>query len=101
MNNDATVNALIARLHNEIANSRRWQSKAALQAREINRLNEVVKRLRSDKLKLLADLKKIERMEEALLDMVGLFSADDMLLKGTHLHAALKRARAALKGTKQ
>jgi hypothetical protein len=60
MNNDATVNALIARLHNEIANSRRWQSKAALQAREINRLNEVVKRLRSDKLKLLADLKKME-----------------------------------------
>jgi hypothetical protein len=39
---------------------------------------------------------RIDEMEEALLDMVGLFSADDMLLKGTHLHAALKQARAAL-----
>jgi hypothetical protein len=39
---------------------------------------------------------KFEELEEALLDMVGLFSADDMLLKGTHLRAALKQARAAL-----
>jgi hypothetical protein len=38
----------------------------------------------------------IDEMEEALFDMVGLFSADDMLLKGTHLRAALKQARAAL-----
>jgi hypothetical protein len=44
---------------------------------------------------------RIEELEEALLDMVGLFSADDMLLKGTHLRAALKQARAALKGTNQ
>ena len=44
---------------------------------------------------------RIDEMEEALLDMVGLFSADDMLLKGTHLRAALKQARAALKGTNQ
>jgi hypothetical protein len=42
---------------------------------------------------------RIEEMEEALRSMVGLFSADDMLLKGTHLHAALKQARAALEGT--
>jgi hypothetical protein len=31
-----------------------------------------------------------------LFDMVDLFSADDMLLKGTHLHTALYAARAAL-----
>jgi hypothetical protein len=39
---------------------------------------------------------RIDEMEEALFDMVGLFSADDMLLKGTDLRAALKQARAAL-----
>jgi hypothetical protein len=38
----------------------------------------------------------IDEMEEALFDMVGLFSADNMLLKGTDLHTALKQARAAL-----
>jgi hypothetical protein len=38
----------------------------------------------------------IDEMEEALFDMVGLFSADDMLLKGTLPRAALKQARAAL-----
>jgi hypothetical protein len=41
--------------------------------------------------------RRIEELEEALLDMVDLFSADDMLLKGTFLRAALKQARAALK----
>ena len=45
--------------------------------------------------------RRIEELEEALLDMVGLFSADDMLLKGTFLRGALKQARAALKGTNQ
>jgi hypothetical protein len=35
-------------------------------------------------------------LEEALFDMVGLFSADNMLLKGTHLPSALYAARAAL-----
>jgi hypothetical protein len=39
---------------------------------------------------------QMEEMEEALFDMVGLFSADDMLLKGTHLPSALYAARAAL-----
>jgi hypothetical protein len=39
---------------------------------------------------------RIDEMEEALFDMVDLFSADDMLLKGTHLHTALYAARAAL-----
>jgi hypothetical protein len=39
---------------------------------------------------------RIDDMEEALFHMVGLFSADDMLLKGTDLHAVLKQARAAL-----
>jgi hypothetical protein len=38
----------------------------------------------------------IDEMEEALFDMVGLFSADNMLLKGTHLPSALYAARAAL-----
>tara|TARA_R110000782_G_scaffold124557_2_gene216018 strand:+ start:2696 stop:2962 length:267 start_codon:yes stop_codon:yes gene_type:complete len=42
---------------------------------------------------------RIDKLEEALGDMVDLFSADDMLLKGTHLHATLKQARATLKGT--
>jgi hypothetical protein len=38
----------------------------------------------------------IDEMEEALFDMVALFSADDILLKGTDLHTALYAARAAL-----
>ena len=42
---------------------------------------------------------RIDTLTEALRDMVDLFSADDMLLKGTHLHATLKQARAALEGT--
>ena len=42
---------------------------------------------------------RIDTLEEALGDMVDLFSADDMLLKGTHLHATLKLARAVPKGT--
>ena len=42
---------------------------------------------------------RIDELEEALGDMVDLFSADDMLLKGTHLHATLKLARAVPKGT--
>ena len=53
-----------------------------------------------EELKKMRDLTqaRIDEMEEALLDMVGLFSADGMLLKGTFLSAALKQARAALKG---
>jgi len=39
---------------------------------------------------------RIDDMEEALFHMVGLFSADNMLLKGTDLHTALYAARAAL-----
>jgi hypothetical protein len=42
---------------------------------------------------------RITELEEALADMNGLFSADDVLLKGTHLHATLHQARAALKET--
>ena len=63
MNTDETVSSLLNSLNNEAANSRKWQSKAALQADEISRLNEQVRRLRSDKLKLLADLKKMENKD--------------------------------------
>jgi hypothetical protein len=42
------------------------------------------------------DLARIDEMEEALFDMVGLFSADNMLLKGTLLPSALYAARAVL-----
>lgn len=36
------------------------------------------------------------RLREALADMVALFSADNVLLKGTHLNSTLKLARIAL-----
>jgi hypothetical protein len=42
---------------------------------------------------------RIVELEEALRDMTGLFSMDDVLLKGTHLRATLHSARAALKET--
>jgi peptidoglycan hydrolase CwlO-like protein len=40
---------------------------------------------------------RILQLEAALADMTGLFSADDVLLKGTHLRATLHQGRAALK----
>tara|TARA_B110000503_G_scaffold8450_1_gene11480 strand:+ start:152 stop:367 length:216 start_codon:yes stop_codon:yes gene_type:complete len=42
---------------------------------------------------------RIDELEQALRDMVGLFSTADTLLKGTQLHATLNQAHAALKGT--
>ena len=39
---------------------------------------------------------RIDKLESALRDMVGLFSADDMLLKGTQLHVTLDQAHAAM-----
>lgn len=59
-----TLIILSNRLNNEAANARKWQSKAAVQSSEIKRLNEVVRRLRSDKLKLLADLRKMETSDD-------------------------------------
>ena len=41
------------------------------------------------------------RLREALQDMVSLFSADNVLLKGTHLNATLELARAALRALGQ
>ena len=63
MNNE-TVSSLIASLNIEVANSRKWQSKAAVQADEIKRLHEAVQRLRKDKLQLLADLRSKESKDE-------------------------------------
>lgn len=60
MSENVTISSLLHSLNVETSNARKWQSKAALQAEEIKRLNEVVRRLRSDKLKLLADLKKAQ-----------------------------------------
>jgi hypothetical protein len=40
---------------------------------------------------------RIAELEAALGDMTGLFSADDVLLKGTYLRYTLHQARAALK----
>jgi hypothetical protein len=42
---------------------------------------------------------QVERLTGALGDMVGLFSADNVLRKGTHMNATLKLARAALAQT--
>jgi hypothetical protein len=42
---------------------------------------------------------RIAELEKALADMTGIFSADGVLLKGTHLRATLHAARAALKET--
>lgn len=39
---------------------------------------------------------RVAALTEALGDMVGLFSADNVLRKGTHMNATLKLARAAL-----
>ena len=67
--------------------------------------NDLVKRLRNVQFwQAECDMRmqaaaRIDNLEQVLRDMVDLFSADDMLLKGTHLHATLKLARAALKGT--
>ena len=61
MTENVTISSLLRSLSDEAANARKWQSKAAVQADEIKRLNEVVRRLRSDKLKLLADLKKTQQ----------------------------------------
>ena len=64
MNNETLI-IISSRLNNEAANARKWQSKAALQADEIKRLHGVVHRLRKDKLKLLADLKKAQNVENS------------------------------------
>ena len=42
---------------------------------------------------------RVAALTEALGDMVGLFSADNVLRKGTHVNATLKLARAALAQT--
>lgn len=42
---------------------------------------------------------RVAALTEALGDMVGLFSADNVLRKGTHMNAKLKLARAALAQT--
>jgi hypothetical protein len=60
MSENITISSLLSSLSDEAANARKWQSKAALQADEIKRLSEAVKRLRKDKLQLLADLKKAQ-----------------------------------------
>jgi hypothetical protein len=61
MSENVTISSLLRSLSDEAANAKKWQSKAALQASEIKRLNERVARLRRDKTKLLEDLKKGER----------------------------------------
>tara|TARA_R100000951_G_scaffold90930_1_gene79260 strand:- start:1679 stop:1870 length:192 start_codon:yes stop_codon:yes gene_type:complete len=60
MSENVTISSLLHSLNVEAANAKKWQSKAALQAEEIKRLNERVSRLRNDKLQLLSDLKKQE-----------------------------------------
>jgi hypothetical protein len=60
MSENGTISSLLRSLSDEAANAKKWQSKAALQASEIKRLNERVARLRRDKTKLLEDLKKGE-----------------------------------------
>ena len=60
MSENVTISSLLSSLNDEAANAKKWQSKAALQADEIKRLSEAVKRLRKDKLQLLADLKKAQ-----------------------------------------
>ena len=55
-----TISSLLHSPNIETANAKKWQSKAAVQADEIKRLNEAVQRLRKDKLQLLADLKKAQ-----------------------------------------
>ena len=63
MTDNVTISSLLNSLNNEAANAQKWQSKAATQADEIKRLNETVRRLRADKLQLLADLKKMENKD--------------------------------------
>ncbi len=60
MSENITISSLLSSLNTEVANAKKWQRKAALQADEIKRLSEAVKRLRKDKLQLLADLKKAQ-----------------------------------------
>ncbi len=60
MSENVTISSLLRSLSDEAANAKKWQSKSALQASEIKRLNEQVARLRRDKTKLLEDLKKGE-----------------------------------------
>ena len=64
MSENATISSLLHSLSSEAANAQKWQSKAATQAEEIRRLSESVRRLRNDKLQLLADLKKQEQTNE-------------------------------------
>lgn len=60
MSDNITISSLLRSLSDEAANAKKFQSKAALQASEIKRLNERVDRLRKEKVKLLEDLKKGE-----------------------------------------
>ena len=58
MNDNVTISSLLNSLNKEAAHAQKLQRKTALQAEEIKRLAESVRRLRKDKLQLLADLKK-------------------------------------------
>ena len=55
MSDNATISSLLHSLNVEVANAKKWQSKAALQAAEIKKLQATVERLRSDKKNLLAE----------------------------------------------
>lgn len=68
MSENATISSLLNSLSKEAANAKKWQSKAALQAEEIKRLNERVSRLRNDKLQLLADLKEQRKTERLVFN---------------------------------
>lgn len=57
MSENITISSLLHSLNIEAASAKKWQSKAALQATEINKLQATVERLRSDKKKLLAEMR--------------------------------------------
>lgn len=53
MSENVTISSLLHSLNIETANAQKWQSKAALQAAEINKLQATVGRLRLEKKNLL------------------------------------------------
>ena len=57
MSESETVSSLLHSLNIEAANAKKWQSKAALQAAEIKKLQATVNRLRADKKKLLTEMR--------------------------------------------
>jgi len=57
MSESETVSSLLHSLNIEAANAKKWQSKAARQAAEIKKLQASVNRLRSDKKKLLIEMR--------------------------------------------